>query len=198
MKTNQKLHSWNSKTRKWIQSQACTYDSRYLFTGYQSGVLTIFDLEQDKIVKVFQALHSGIYSITFTKDCQQAYISDDDGNLKTMMLRSDANPGQDFKFTKDFKQIGSYATKNICLTDDEKNQIVGSRYYVRVVNIEKGDVTKEFKISEEIRELKLIGDGMSVLVAESNGNLTIIDLKTMKVSSNHQQIVKDVKSVAII
>lgn len=119
----------------------------------------IFDLEKDKTIKAYQPVSSGVTSVVFTKDCLRAYICDEDGALTSMDVRSYENPRQDFKVVKKYEQIGSYATKHICLTNCETNLLIGSRYYLRVFNIEKSKIIKEFKMGDYIVEMKLINDG---------------------------------------
>ena len=55
-------------------------------------------------------------------------------------------------------------------------------------------------MATNITELKLIDDGKKMLIAEKNGDLTIMNLETMEMSRSHRNVAnsKELYSIALI
>ena len=118
--------------------------------------------------------------MAFTQDNQGAFISEYSGKIKMIRWKPNANTELDFDFTQKIFRVGNSSTFQICLTRDDKNLLVGSKGLVNVFNIETRNVTKEYKLDAVVRGIKFIDGGKGVLIAEDNGDLTIINLETME------------------
>ena len=162
------------------------------------GWLKIFDIQKDKTLQNIQALTDNICSVAFTQDNQSAFISDWEGKIKMIKWKPNANTEQDFDFTQNSTKVGNEFTLQICLTRDDKNLLVGTKGFVRVFNTETRKVTKVFKLVYHAIGIKLIGYGKNALIADYNGDLTIINLETMEISSSHQNAINGKKVRAII
>ena len=124
-----------------------------------------------------------IYSMAFPHDNQSVFISDFWGNIKMIKWQPNANSGNDFDFSEEPKMIGNTVTKSICLTKDEKYLLVGSSELVSVFETETREVTKEFKLKDDVIQITLIQDGKKAIIAEEYGDLSILDLETLEISS---------------
>ena len=133
-------------------------------------------------------LKDEIHSVAFTQDNQSAYISDLTGNIRMIKWKLNASSGHDFDLTQKSKVVGASITREICLTKDDTNLLVGSDELVSVFNTETREVTKEFKFTDVVCGIKLINYGKSVFIAEQNGDLSIIDLETMEIILSHKKI----------
>ena len=129
--------------------------------------------------------------MAFSHDNKSAFISEYGGNIRMIKWQAGANSGDDFDFTEEPRQVGKGHTGSICFTKDEKYLLVGSSRLVSVFETETRTVTKEFKLTNYIQEISLIRDGKHALIAESNSNLSIIDLETLKISSIAKNITND-------
>ena len=145
-------------------------------------------------------MSNDINTVAFTQDNQSAFISDHDGSIKMIKWKQNANHEYDFKITQNSIQIGNKRTFQICLTKDDKNLLVGSEKLVSVYNIEKMNVTKEFKLNIDVVGIKLINYDKNALIAEKNGDLTIINLETLKMSTSHKNTAngKQLLEIAVI
>ena len=128
-------------------------------------------------------MSSEIYSVAFSRDNQSVYISDDDGYIKIIKWEAGANSGDEFDFSEEPKKIGRKYIKSICLTKDEKHLLVGSRYLLSVFETKTREVIKEFKMTNYVKKISLIKDDKKAIIAESNGNLSILDLETLEIFS---------------
>ena len=138
-----------------------------------------------------------IYSVAFTQDNKSAFISDTTGFIKMIKWKPNANTENDFDFTQNSIQVNKYPTFQICLTRDDKNLLFSSGKRMTVFNIESRNITKDFKLNAFVQGIKLIDGGKSVLIIEENGDLTIINLETMKMSASHKNIANDKKVLTI-
>ena len=102
-----------------------------------------------------------------------------------------ANSGDGFDFSEEPKKVGRDGTESICLTKDEKYLIVRSHKLVNILETDTREVTKEFKLIYDVRGISLIKDGIQAIIAESNGNLNILDLETLKISSIAKIVTND-------
>ena len=181
-------YTWKGNVNKTVASQNCSYDRRYQFIGYWDGWLGIFDIKYHKTIKNIQALSFHIKSVAFTQGHQSAYISDIGGNVKMINWKQNTNSKHDFDFTQNSIKVGNYNTNETCLTKDDKNLFVGSGNHVRVFNTETRKVTKQFKLNDNVHGLMLINSGKNVIIAQRNGDLSIIDLKTFEISRIHKNV----------
>ena len=124
VRTKKKLHIWQSGVdQSGVISQSCSQDNKYQLIGSFRN-LGIFDLQKHQTLKTINVMSNNIYSMACSRDNQSAFISDWYGNIKIINWKADANSGDDFYFSEDFK-IGT-RTHSICLTKDEKYLLVAS------------------------------------------------------------------------
>ena len=129
-----------------------------------------------------------IFSIAFSCDNQRAFISDYGGDIKIIKWQAGASSWDDFDFTEKPIRLDISCTSKICLTKDEKYLLVGSRTLVSVFEIESRKVTKEFNIMTFVVDIILIQDYKKAIIAEGNGNLTILNLETLEISSVAEKV----------
>ena len=143
---------------------------------------------------------SEIVSVAFSRDNQSAFISDYDGNIKMIKWKAGANSGDDFDFIEEPKKVGRYGTVSICLTKDEKYLIVGSFELVSMFETKTREVKKEFNLRFAVEGIILIEDGKKAIIAEGNGNLSILDLETLEIYSIIENITnnKGLEKIIII
>ena len=159
-------------------------------SGLQSGTLGIFDLQKHQTLKFIQIMRVDITSVTSLRDNQRAFITDWYGNIKMIKWQTDANSRDEFDFTEELKKVGSNSTVSTCLTKDEKYLLVGSFQLVSVFETTTREVTKEFKLTTNVKTISLVKDGKRAIIAEYNGDLSILDLETMEISSIAKNITK--------
>ena len=126
--------------------------------------------------------------MAFSRDNKSAFISCWNGYIKMIKWNLGANSENEFDFTEEPKKVGNRQTHSICLTKDEKYLLVGSDQLVSVFDTETREVTKEFKLTNYVKEIKLIEDGKKAIIAEKEGNLSILDLETLEISSIAENI----------
>ena len=119
--------------------------------------------------------------MAFSRDNQSAFISDIFGNIKMIKWQAGANSGDNFDFTEEHQKVGGIGTEWICLTKNEKYLLVGSYRSVFVFETETREVTMEFDMTNQVVAVSLIKDYTKAVIAESNGNLAILDLVTMQI-----------------
>ena len=148
--------------------------------GCNNGWLSISDLQNHQTIKNIKVLSGDIYSMAFSRDNQTAYISDYDGNIKIINWCLGADSEHDFDFNEQPKKVGYGETRSICLTKDEKYLLVGSKGLVAVFETTTKEVKvwKEIVLTVNVHGINLIKDGKFALVAEYNGDLSIIDLES--------------------
>ena len=141
-----------------------------------------------------------IYSVAFSSDNQSAFISDFLGNIKIIKWQADANSESEFDFTEEPKKVCQRNCYSICLTNDKKYLLVGSSNLVQVLKAETREVIKKISLKNWITRISLIQDGKTAIIAMENGDLSILDLETMEISSIAEKITKKNKmySFAII
>ena len=98
-----------------------------MFIGYAQGYLGIFDIQQHQTVKNTQILSSNIHSMAFTRDNISAYVSDWSGNIKMIEWTESGDSTPTFDLTQEFTQVGNKWTYIICLTENERILLVGSK-----------------------------------------------------------------------
>lgn len=126
--------------------------------------------------------------MAITKNNQNTYISDVDGNIKTMNWKSIGSSEDYFELNDDCIKVGSrFCTFSICLTNDENNLLVGCKEILKVFNLVLGEVIKEFTLSSCVIGVGLIRKGKKAIVVEQDGGVTIIDLNDEEVSSRNKQ-----------
>ena len=123
-----------------------------------------------------------IYSVAFSRDNQSVFISDWDGNIKLIKWKAGADSWDDFDLTEEPREVGDSSTFSICLTKDEKYLLIGSDLLVSISETTTRKVIKEFNITTIVRTVSLIEDGKKAIIAENNGNLSVIDLETLEIS----------------
>ena len=145
-----------------------------------------------------------IYSVAFSHDNHCAFIGLWNGFIKIIRWKAGANSGDDFNSSEEPKRVGTGSTYSICLTRDDKYLLVGSRALVSVIKAKslrwKKKVIKEFKLTDEVRDIKLIKYGKQAIIAEKNGNLSILDLETLEISSVAENITnsKELNKIIVI
>ena len=155
-------------------------------------MLGIFDLQKHQTLKNIQVFYdTTIHSVAFSCDNKSAFISNWDGNIKILKWETGAKSGDDFYFTQKSKQVGNNYTLTICLTKDEKYLLVGSHLLVSVFKTATREITKEFKMSTSVSKITLIKDEKKALIVEENGNLSILNLETLKISLIAKNITKN-------
>ena len=137
--------------------------------------------------KFFSAL---ICSVAFSRDNKSAFISDWSGHIKMINWQAGANSGDDFDCSEEPKKVGRHRTDSICLTKDEKYLLVESEESLSVFETTTRQVKKEINLTEAVRGISLIQDGKRAIIAEENGDLSILDLRTLKI----KQIAKTIAS----
>ena len=141
-----------------------------------------------------------ICSVAFSRDNQSAFISDYDGNIKMIKWQALANSGDGFDLIEEPKEVERNGILSICLTKDEKYLLVGSSYLLSIFEIETEEVKKEFQLTTYVRAISLIQDGKLAIIAEENGDLSIIDLESMEIKKIAENITKNkhLRRIAII
>ena len=134
-------------------------------------------------------MKESIESVAFTRNNQSSYIADWEGNIALINWKQNSSSANDFG-TQVLTKVGNKRTYTICLTKHEKNLLVGSNKLVSMINTETREVTKEFKLTDYVRGIELINEGKEALIAESNGNLTILDLQTLEMTQSHKDVGK--------
>ena len=186
IQTKQRLHTWDSNVNEDVMSQNCSQDSKLQFIGYDSGWLGIYDIKKDKTLENIQVLSNDIWSVAFTLDYQSAFISDRSGKIKMIKWKPNYTTENYFDFTQNSIQVGNGYTFQICLTRDDKSLLVGSKGLVSILDTETRNVTKEFKMSHFVTGIKMMYGGIHVLIAETNDDLTVINLETLKMYPIHK------------
>ena len=193
IKTMEVLHTWNSNIEKNICSIACTHDSKYLLVGYASGFLSIFDLKNNIKLTTQKSLSDDIYSMVITKNNEFGYISDWTGNIRIFDFKT-------FKFLEKSKQIGMQNTKNICLVNNDEDLLVASDAIVKVYNTKSKKIVNTLKFSHTVMKISLINEDESFIIASKNGDLCVVDLKSLKIKHTYKDITKnyELTSIAVI
>ena len=132
-----------------------------------------------------------ISSMAFLHDNQGAFISDIEGNIKMVKWQAGANSEDEFDFSVELKKVG-YRTYSICLTKDDKYLLAGSNRLVSILEAETREVIKEIKLTDYVRDISLIKDYKHAMITEYNGNLCIINLETLEISSVAENITNDI------
>ena len=199
VRTKKELHTWRHGVYWDVYSQSCSYDNKYQLIGHGLGWVGIFDLQKNITLQEIEVLDNRIYSVVFSRDNQSAFISDSDGNIKMIRWKAGANSEDEFDYNEKPKKVGSKAIFSMCLTSDEKYLLVGSKV-VSAFETATREVTKQFIRTDSVKAISLIQDGKCALIAEMNGNLSIIDLETLEIEDISKSITNDksLTSIAII
>lgn len=185
-----------------VSSLECSHDNKLLFIGFKNGMLIIIDLQTFGIIKKIQLyedviggnfnLSDAIYCIAEFKKDKSLIVMTSLGYAKRIDFVSDYNCLDHFEVIRNYGAMtGGVDSRFMCLTGDEKNIIVGSDLFLRVINSETGLIVKKIKFKHEIKGIELFDDGKKVIIATSNGLMTIIDLDSMEVSEERKNIGKD-------
>ena len=142
-------------------------------------------------------MRSPIKSVAFSSDNQSAFISDDVGLIKMIKWQAGANSRDDFDFSEEPKLVGRDRTDSICLTKDEKYLLVGSSYNLSVLETETRVVIKEFLMEKWVQGISLIQDGKNAIIAQDNGDLSIIDLETLEIKEIAKEIALGMKWIVL-
>lgn len=163
-------------------------------------MLGVFDLKKDKTLKNIQVLTDKILGFALLRDNKSAFFCDMQGNIRMMNWKAGANSGDDFEFDEKTEKIGNGRSESICLSKDEKYLFVASKALVSVFETMTRKVIKEFKLTHAVVAINLIKDGKKAIVAEENGNFTIIDTETLEISSIIENVVngRELYTIAII
>ena len=105
--------------------------------------------------------------------------------------KAGVNSGDEFDFAEEPKKVGLEKTWSICLTKDEKYLLVGSYSLVSVFETKTREVIEEFYLIDYVQAITLIKNGKTAIVAEYDGDLSKIDLKTLEISSIAKNIIKN-------
>lgn len=70
------------KYEKTVQAMNCSRDNKWLFVGYEEGVLEIIEIQSFTKILCAQILPGVITVLDFTEDNQSAYIVDFNANIK--------------------------------------------------------------------------------------------------------------------
>ena len=194
IRAKKQLHTWHSGINEQVSSQSCSQDNKYQLIGHMFGWLGIFDLQKHQMLKKVKVLKSYIFSVAFSRDNQSAFISDQEGYIKVINWQAGASSGDIFDFTQNVTKVGSGCTESICLTKDEKHLLVADCDSVRVFETTTREVTTVSELTSYVKAISLFQDDEMAIIAELNGNLTIVDLKTMEISS----IIKKITNTKII
>ena len=181
VRTKKVLHTWQSDVNMKLDSQFCSYDSKYQLIGYTNGWLGIFDIQNRKTIKNIQILSQTIQSVAFSRNNQSAYICDWSGKIQKITWKPNANSENDFDFTENGTQIGDNFTFSICLTRNEKYLFVGILGFVCVVDTRNMKVRKKLKMSHDLRFITLTQDGKKAILSQDNPGMSILDIETLKV-----------------
>ena len=204
-----KLDVRSTRTQKLIYSlklnspeQICTLefspDNRYLFVGHAKGHLQIFDLQNGCISKGFQPTNEAIFAITIFKNNRWAQIGDEKGKILKIRWKNNSNTKQEFGILKHIQQatIKSLlrprlnAIFQLRLIDNEKNLLINSINLISIYNLTKNRSIKSFAFHDSIIEMELANNDRNIVVAEKNGDLTIIDLDLLVISKKIQKTVQ--------
>ena len=187
IRTKKLLYTWKSRGYPFrrdlgqdMHTQTCSYDNKYQLIGYEYGGLEIFDLQKYQTLKYINVMNRDFFSVAFSHDNQNVFIGDNYGNIKQINWKADDNYSDDFAFAKNPAEVSS-SIYSICLTKDEKYLLIGSKALLRIFETTTKKVTKKIKLTADVIEISLIKDGKYALVAEENGNLSVIDLTTLDI-----------------
>ena len=184
IQTKQELHIWHSDVEEVVTKQNCSQDSKYQFIGYNNGWLGIFDIQKEKKIKNIQALLSCyVGSVAFTQDNQRAFIGYHDGHVKMIKWKPNASTEHDFDFKQSSIKMGNDYTFQLCLTRDDKNILVGSKGLLSIFNTRTRVLINQFKLNTYVTGIKQIDGGKNAFIANYDGDLGILNLKTMKMIS---------------
>ena len=186
---NQKLlMSWEIEST--LIALACTYDNKYVFVATKSRKLAILDIKMLQLLNIdwytpnyYSYIMSDIISFYMLKNSQSAIVCTRDNSLYRIKWEENARTGDDFCIIEIYFQFGqSYANIMIFLSNDEKNLWLGSSKDVRVFNFETKKVIKTFKIIPDgLRDIGFFENDQIAILVEKNGDLTFIDLSSMKI-----------------
>ena len=111
-----------------------------------------------------------------------------------------ANSGDDFDFTEEGKKVDNKYIQSICLSKDEKYLLVGSWKLLSVFETKTGEIKKKFELSDFLPGINFIKNGKKAIIAEENGNQSILDLETLEISSIAKNITngKDLMKITIL
>ena len=123
-----------------------------------------------------------MFSMAFSGDNKSAFISNYSGNIKMIKWEPNASSEDEFDFTEEPKKVGNGDTFSICFTKDEKYLLFGRYLSLLVLETETREVKKEFKLTNVVKTVSLLQDGKKAIIAEENGNLSILDLETLEIS----------------
>ena len=132
-----------------------------------------------------------ILSVAFSRDNQSVFISDYKGNIKRINWQAGAKSINNFDFSEEPKKVGKGFTFSICLTKDEKYLLVGSHEGLLVFETATREIIKEFQLTDVVQAITLIKDGKTAIIAEINGNLSVINIETLEIFSIANNITKN-------
>ena len=134
---------------------------------------------------------NNIHSVAVSRARKGAYIVDRDGKILIIKWKADTNSWDGFDFTHESKSVGNGTYNSICLSKDEKYLLVGSWKLLSIFEAETKTVIKKFKLTTYVIAINLVNHAKKALIGEENGNLSIFDLETFKISSVAKNITKN-------
>ena len=157
----------------------------------------MFDLQKNQTLRNIHVMPGEIWSVAFSRDNQNSFISDYNGNIKMINWQTVANSEGDLSLPFFYKRPHHGATESIHLTKDEKYLVVGSYESVIIFDTATREITKEFYMGDYVRRINMIKNDTKAIIPEMNGTLSIIDLETMEISRIAKKVT-DGKELSVI
>ena len=208
---------------KTILSQAFTPDNQFLLIGHTNGLLSILNIQCNSLKKYqlfpdsekHGIFNSDIVSIAVTKNNEKIYICSLDSTILTMTIKKHSQPMYNYSkgiestltrytFKKDqkFENMIEYPSLRICLANDDQKLIIASQFRLKIIDCSNGlsmSNFEEFRFNSPIEGIRLINNNKSMLIAEMEGQLTIVDLTNME--REYQKIIvgkQKISKIAVI
>ena len=135
-------------------------------------------------------MQHSIFSVTFSRDNQKAFISDIYGSIKMIKWQVGSNSRDIFDFKDEPKHYGGQQTYAISLSNDEKYLIVGGHRLLTIIEVSKKRVVKNYRTTYGFFAIILIQDENKVIISQEDGNLNILDLDTLEMNKIAEKIIK--------
>lgn len=183
-------HYWDQMMTVHVTNVAVTPDGRRAISGSGGNTLTVYDLDDARVLRTLKGQPASIYAVALTPDGKRAVFASLDKTLKIWDVNTGRAPRK-----LEGRAASVYA---LAVTPDGKRAVSASGRTMTVWDLDRGRALRTLKgHSDDVRGVAVMADGKMAVSASLDGTLKVWDLETGRCLRTLGRKIETLKSTGV-